>query len=313
MSVDRMPVCPALASEGFSSTPIKSSQKKDLRRLSEDGVVSEDEDTFSLLSPIYHDSYESSEEEELKLNHDEPTSPRLSDNSKLNVSSVRCELPKAPSEQMYSEAVQPFALLPLSPWEEWLVNKSKEHRNNMEKKAEQELLQIEKKKQQERERKQKQIIMEEKIQEWLNMKREMEKRDLQEKQEKEEEKQKQLRKQKEIKQKSQQKYKDWLQKKNQEKAEREKKEKEIVALKEEQEKERCRLAEESFKEWLEKANEKSKSVPKSPSCSTSPYDKFYPSPSFYNPIPWKPVYVPPQDLSPKNFPGSKAQKQRKKL
>lgn len=45
--------------------------------------------------------------------------------------------------------------------------------------------------------------------------------------------------------------------------------KEIVALKEEQEKERCRLAEESFKEWLEKANEKSKSVPKSPSCSTS--------------------------------------------
>lgn len=49
----------------------------------------------------------------------------------------RCELPKAPSEQMYSEAVQPFALLPLSPWEEWLVNKSKEHRNNMEKKAEQ--------------------------------------------------------------------------------------------------------------------------------------------------------------------------------
>lgn len=89
MSVDRMPVCPALASEGFSSTPIKSSQKKDLRRLSEDGVVSEDEDTFSLLSPIYHDSYESSEEEELKLNHDEPTSPRLSDNSKLNVSSVR--------------------------------------------------------------------------------------------------------------------------------------------------------------------------------------------------------------------------------
>lgn len=34
-------------------------------------------------------------------------------------------------------------------------------------------MQIEKKKQQERERKQKQIIMEEKIQEWLNMKREM--------------------------------------------------------------------------------------------------------------------------------------------
>lgn len=39
---------------------------------------------------------------------------------------------------------------------------------------------------------------------------------------------------------------------------------EEAALKEEQEKERRRRAQEKFKEWLSKANEKSKSSPKSP-------------------------------------------------
>lgn len=155
--------------------------------------------------------------------------------------------------------------------------------------------------------------MEEKIGEWLKMKREQEKhKQLLKHSKEEEELQRQQEKQRETEQKAQQKFKNWLQKKNQEKVEMEKKEKEEAAQREEQEKERRRKAEEKFKEWLAKANEKSKSSPKSPCYPTNPYDKSYPSPSFYNPIPWKPIHVPPPEtLQNKTF-SKKPQRQRKR-
>lgn len=42
-----------------------------------------------------------------------------------------------------------------------------------------------------------------------------------------------------------------------------------------------------------------------------PYDKYYPSPSFYNPVPWKPIHVPPAETSLNKTSGKKPQKQRK--
>lgn len=42
-----------------------------------------------------------------------------------------------------------------------------------------------------------------------------------------------------------------------------------------------------------------------------PYDKSYPSPSFCNPIPWKPIHVPPPDTSLNKTSAKKLQKQRK--
>ncbi|XP_018519517.1 coiled-coil domain-containing protein 34 isoform X1 [Lates calcarifer] len=307
------PLSSNIRTKGFSSTPLKTSRGKDFHtpRGLDDGVISDDEDTFSLLSPIYHDSFDS-DEEDLEPSPAEQTSPGQSDISGLNVSPVRCELPKTPLEQMFSEALQPAASHTLSAWEMWLVNKAKEDRLKLEKKAEEERLLKEKQEEEEREREQKKIVMEEKIQEWLKMKREQEKLEQLVKQSKEEEElQRKLEKQREIKQKAQQKYKDWLQKKNQEKIEREKKEKEEAALKEEQEKERREMAEERFKEWLAKANEKSRASPKSPCYAKSPYDKSYPSPSFCNPIPWKPIHVPPPDTSLNKTSAKKLQKQRK--
>ncbi|XP_039988769.1 coiled-coil domain-containing protein 34 isoform X2 [Xiphias gladius] len=312
MSRGRMPNCPASASKGFSSTPVKTSGGKDLHtsRGSDDGVLSGDEDTFSLLSPIYHDSFDS-DEEDLEPSPAEQTSPRLRDSSGRGISPVS-ELPKTPLEQMFSAAVHPAASPTLSAWEMWLVNKAKEDRLKLEKKAEEERLLKEKKKREEREREQKKIVMEEKIQEWLKIKREQEKHEQLVKQSKEEEEiQRQLEKQREIEQKAQQKYKDWLQRKNQEKIEKEKKEKEEATVKEEQEKERRRKAEEKFKDWLAKANERSRASPKSPCYPTSPYDKSYPSPSFYNPIPWKPIHVPPPETPLNKTPCKKPQKQRK--
>ncbi|XP_026221449.1 coiled-coil domain-containing protein 34 [Anabas testudineus] len=311
MSAGRMPKCPASASQGFSSTPLKITQEKDLHtsRDLDDGVLSDDEDTFSLLSPIYHDSFDSAEED-LPHSPVQQTSPRQSENSGFSVSPVRCELRKTPSHQVSSADVHP-ASPTLSAWEMWLVNKAKEDRLKLEKKAEEERLLKQKREQQEREQMQKKIIVDEKIQEWLKMKNEQEKHKQFVKQSKEEELiQKQREKQREIEQKAQQKYNDWLQKKNREKIEKEKKIKEEAVLKQEQEKERHKRAEEKFKDWLTKANEKSRASPKSPCYPTSPYDKSYPSPSFYNPIPWKPIQIPPPETSVNKTSGKKPRKQR---
>nr|XP_046249972.1 coiled-coil domain-containing protein 34 isoform X2 [Scatophagus argus] len=308
----RMPNCPASASEGFSSTPVKTRHGEDFHKSKDmgDGVLSDDEDTFSLLSPIYHDSFDS--DEDLEASPVQQTSPRQSDNSRVSVSPVRCELPRTPSEQILNAPAEPAGSSALSAWEVWLVNKAKDDRLKLEKKAEEEGKLKQKKQQQEREREQKKIVMEEKIQEWLKMKREQDKRKQLVKQSKEEEEiQRQQEKQRETEQKAQQKYKNWLQKKNQEKIEAEKKEKEEAALKLEQEKERRKRAEEKFREWLAKANEKSRASPKSPCCPTSPYDKSYPSPSFYNPIPWKPIHVPPPEKSQNKTCGKKPQRQQK--
>uniref|UniRef100_A0A672GKS5 Coiled-coil domain-containing protein n=1 Tax=Salarias fasciatus TaxID=181472 RepID=A0A672GKS5_SALFA len=214
-----MPTRPASASEGFSSTPIKTDVGKDSAAAKDfqGDVLSDDEDTFSLLSPIYHDSFDTDEED-----------------------------PESIPARGASPGLRCCSSPTLGAWEMWLVNKAKEDRLKLEQKAEERLFK-EKQEQQERERKEKSIVVEEKIHEWLRMKREKEI-------------QRQQEKQREIEQKAQQKYKDWLQKKNQEKNEKEKKEKEDAALKEEQEKERRRKAEEKFKEWLAKANEKDRAI-----------------------------------------------------
>ncbi|XP_060933162.1 coiled-coil domain-containing protein 34 isoform X2 [Limanda limanda] len=306
------------ASEVFSSTPLKSSGREGHVHAPGgmgDGVLSEDEDTFSLLSPIYHDSFESEEEEEedLELSPAEEDSPRQSLQSGLSLSPVRCELPKRPVEQLLRSAVQPAASPTLGAWEMWLVNKAKKDRLELEKKAEKEGLLKEKQKQEERERERKKKVMEEKIQEWLKIKTDQEKHEQLVKQWKEEEEmQWRLENQREIEQKAQLKYRAWLQKKNREKVEKEKQEKEEAELKEEQEKERRKRAEQKFKEWVTATNEKSRTVPKSPCCpTTSPYDKTYPSPSYVNPIPWKPIHTPPPETSLKKTTGNKPQKQRK--
>ncbi|XP_028306881.1 coiled-coil domain-containing protein 34 [Gouania willdenowi] len=295
MSGRKNPFSAASLSEGFSSTPLKNNQDTHFHpsKVLDDGVLSEDENTFSLLSPIYHDSFDSDEDME--------SSPSLqSDNSPK-----RCELPKTPSGQPFPKALQP-----LSAWEMWLVNKAKEDRIKLEKKAEEDSLLKKKQEEQEKEQEQKKLAVAEKIHEWLKTKKEQERNEQLLKQNKElEAMQRQLERNKEIQQKAEQKYKDWLHKKNQEKSDKDRKEKEDAALKAEQERERRQRAEEKFKEWVTKTNEKSKNEPISPQCPKSPYDKSYPSPSFFNPIPWKPIHTPPPEPSPTRKP----QKQRRNL
>ncbi|CAN9498776.1 unnamed protein product [Ophioblennius macclurei] len=298
-----MPTRPSSASEGFSSTPIKSESAaaKDFGN----DVLSDDEDNFSQLSPIYQDNSDSEDDED-------PESAREV-SSRFRKSPVRFELPGTPSDQMSDAASQHSASPTLSAWEVWLVNKAKEDRLKLEQKAEEERLLKEKEERQERERIEKSIVMGEKIHEWLKMKREKKRNEQLLKKSKElEEIQRQQEKQREVERKAREKYKDWLQKKNQEKNDREKKEKEEAALKEEQEKERRGRAEEKFKEWLAKANKKGRASLKNiPNPPRSPYDKSCPPPSFYNPIPWKPIHVPPPEACAIKTSARKPQKQRR--
>lgn len=92
MSRGRVPSCAAAASAYLSSTPVKGSNRCDVRRpsgLDCDDLVEDDEDTFSQLSPI-HINYDSSEsDEELQSVQDEHASPSLSRRSLSSVSPVR--------------------------------------------------------------------------------------------------------------------------------------------------------------------------------------------------------------------------------
>uniref|UniRef100_A0A665UM14 Coiled-coil domain-containing protein n=1 Tax=Echeneis naucrates TaxID=173247 RepID=A0A665UM14_ECHNA len=290
MSTGRMPVCPASASEGFSSTPVKVSWEKDVQssRGLDDGVLSDDEDTFSLLSPIYHDSFDS-DEEDMQHSPAWQTSPKQSVNSRCSVS---------PSRYMIQD---------------WLKTKREQvqnclliWRNGFSKNIKDGTIVA--------------SLCTRLFQCLVLFFQFKEKREQFVKQSKEEEEiQRQLQKRRETEQKAQQKYKDWLQKKNQEKIEKEKKAKA-------QEKERRKVAEEKFKDWLTKANDKSRAIyvlfffqichlemVAKPSVNIFFHIgiKSYPSPSFYNPIPWKPTHVPPPEATLNNASNMKPQKQKK--
>ncbi|CAL8262870.1 unnamed protein product [Merluccius merluccius] len=296
-----MPRSPASASKGFSSTPRKyPNRPASPGALSGSDVLSED-DTYSLLSPIYHDSFDSDEDFTPPRPQLTETSLTQSELPRRASSPDRCELPKAQG----SKTAESAALPRLNAWEVWLLDKAKKDRLQIEKKTEEEQLLQEKKQRQEREQEQKNMVVEERIQAWLRTKREQEKQEKELKQSAEEVKmQKEMAKQREIEQRAQNKYKEWLRRKNQEKLEKEKKEKEEAIRNEEQERERRQTAEERFQEWLVTSNAKTRASPnsKSPFHPKSPYDKGYPPPSFYNPVPWKPIHAPPPEAPVKNTP-----------
>ncbi|XP_077452326.1 coiled-coil domain-containing protein 34 isoform X2 [Stigmatopora argus] len=268
---------PSSAAENFSSTPLKPNETKDVQIPDfvgeEDSVLEDDDDTYSLVSPIYHDSYKSDEDDDFT---EEP---------------LGVEGEQTPSEQLETET--------LSPWQKWLVNKCKEEQAHFLK---------EKEAKEEMERQKKKILEKKKIRDWQQLKREQERQDqLLKSTQEETETRLRAEKQKETEKRAQQKYKDWLQKKKQERLEKEKKQKELATLKEEQEQERRRKADQNFKEWLAKNEQKLKASPKTP--PSVPF-LLHPPPGFYNPIPWKPIHTPPPEWSPDDNPRQGSQKGR---
>ncbi|XP_032862919.1 coiled-coil domain-containing protein 34 isoform X2 [Tyto alba] len=187
----------------------------------------------------------------------------------------------------------------LSPWEEWFIGKEKELRARLQARAVEEMnIQLEKMKQkQECERRKR--IAEEKHKEWVQKKREEERRERERKLSKEmsEKATKELEKM-QLQEKAELKYKEWLKKKRTEEAEKKRKEKEKEKEREAELQEKKTRSEKIFKEWLHNARNKPRPVlngygfprGKSTGCADG---SLYPAPAYCNPIPWKPVHVPP--------------------
>ncbi|KAM4665534.1 coiled-coil domain-containing protein 34 isoform 1-T1 [Amazona ochrocephala] len=213
----------------------------------------------------------------------------------------------------------------LSPWEEWFIGKEKELRARLQARAAEEMnIQLEKMKQKE-ERERRKRIAEEKHKEWVQKKREEllilslcvqtaenTMRDsvkslaqVQERREKERKLSKEMAEKAtrdlekmQLQEKAEVKYKEWLKKKRAEEAERRKKEKEKEREREAELQEKKTRSEKIFKEWLHNARNKPRPVlngygfpcGKTTGCADV---NLYPVPAYCNPIPWKPVHVPP--------------------
>ncbi|XP_039922946.1 coiled-coil domain-containing protein 34 isoform X2 [Hirundo rustica] len=187
----------------------------------------------------------------------------------------------------------------LSPWEEWFIGKEAELRSRLQARIAEEMnKQLEKMKQnQECERRKR--IAEEKHKEWVQKKREEERRERKQKLSKEmvENAARELEKM-QLQEKADIKYKEWLKKKRAEEAEKKKKEKEKEKEQEAELQEKRTRSEKIFKEWLR--NSRNKPLPALNGYgfphgkSTGSADRnLYPVPAYCNPIPWKPVHVPP--------------------
>ncbi|XP_071618289.1 coiled-coil domain-containing protein 34 isoform X5 [Heliangelus exortis] len=151
----------------------------------------------------------------------------------------------------------------LSPWEEWFIEKEKKLRAHLEDRA-----------------KQKRWKREQKLSKEMAEKatRELEKMQL--------------------KEKAEVKYQEWLKKKRAEEAEKKKKEQEKEKEKKSELQEKKEKSEKIFKEWLHNARNKPRPIldgygfPPGKSAGYSDGNS-YPVPAYCNPIPWKPIHVPP--------------------
>ncbi|KFP78648.1 Coiled-coil domain-containing protein 34, partial [Apaloderma vittatum] len=187
----------------------------------------------------------------------------------------------------------------LSPWQEWFIGKEKELRARLQARAAEEIaIQLKQVKQKEEYEKRRRIA-EEKHKEWVQKKREEERRERERKLSKEmsEKATRELEKM-QLKEKAEIKYKEWLKKKRDEETEKKKKEKEKEKEREAELQEKKAKSEKIFKEWLHNARNKPRPVLNSygfPHGKSAGYasGNSYPAPAYCNPIPWKPVHVPP--------------------
>ncbi|XP_045749952.1 coiled-coil domain-containing protein 34 isoform X1 [Mirounga angustirostris] len=267
--------------------------------------------TMSLLSPLGHQSF--------PFDYDDGDGEGEEDvdegahDSQAKVASLRgVELQGCASvaESEDNQEEQKQVHLPesrLTPWEVWFVGKEKVERDRLQQKALEELnQQLEKRKEME-EREKRKVIAEEKHKEWVQKKNEQKRKEREQKinKEMEEKAAKELEKE-HLQEKAKEKYQEWLKKKNAEECEKKKKEKEKEKQRQAELQEKKEIAEKRFKEWLENAKHKPRPAAKSYGYANGKLTDFYsgnsyPEPAFYNPIPWKPIHMPPskeaKDLS----------------
>ncbi|KAM4723154.1 coiled-coil domain-containing protein 34 [Rhinophrynus dorsalis] len=282
------------------STPHGQAKKETGLRSKSYDLSSTGDSTYSLLSPIFHDSYENDEEESVHRSLTEE-----SDIRKHRVDSRSEEERHRKTEELSLEDLN------LTPWEAWLLLKEKQGRIELQRKICEELKQKEEKRKEQQKKEMKKSFAEEQHKEWVRKKEEQERKEKEcrlqkERQEKESEEQRKMAAQA----KSKEKYQEWLRKKKEEEQERKKKEKEQEEKRVMEQREKKEKANKMFEEWLEQAKNKPRPTLNSYGYVngklTGYYDgSSYPAPGFYNPIPWKPIPVPPPKDAAKNVSGKK--------
>ncbi|KAJ7344542.1 hypothetical protein JRQ81_000492 [Phrynocephalus forsythii] len=100
------------------------------------------------------------------------------------------------------------------------------------------------------------------------------------------------------KEKAKEMYQEWLKKKKSEEVQKKKEEREKEKQREAELQEKKEKSEKMFKEWLQSSRNKPRPAPAGYAYANGmltgyPDGSTYPAPAFYNPIPWKPVHIPP--------------------
>ncbi|XP_019604727.2 coiled-coil domain-containing protein 34 [Rhinolophus sinicus] len=259
--------------------------------------------TMSLLSPLRHQSFAFDDDDaDGEVEEDVDENARDSEAKGASLRGMELQGCTSVVESKDNQEEQKQVRLPessLTPWEVWFVGKEKEERDRLQQKAVEELSQqLEKRKEME-EREKRKVIAEEKHKEWVQKKNEQQRKEREQKinKEMEEKAAKELAKE-HLQEKAKGKYQEWLKKKNAEECEKKKKEKEKEKQRQAELQEKKEIAEKKFKEWLENAKNKPRPAAKSYGYANGKLTGFYsgnsyPEPAFYNPIPWKPIHMPP--------------------
>ncbi|XP_019482633.1 PREDICTED: coiled-coil domain-containing protein 34 [Hipposideros armiger] len=259
--------------------------------------------TLSLLSPLRHQSFPFDDDDgDGEVEEDVDEDARDSEAKGASLRGMEVQGCASVVESKDNQEEQKQVRLPessLTPWEVWFVGKEKEERDRLQQKAVEELnQQLEKRKEME-EREKRKIVAEEKLKEWVQKKNEQQRKEREQKISKvmEEKAAKELAKE-HLQEKAKEKYQEWLKKKNAEECEKKKKEKEKEKQRQAELQEKKEIAEKKFKDWLENAKNKPRPAAKSYGYANGKLTGFYsgnsyPEPAFCNPIPWKPIYVPP--------------------
>ncbi|XP_041052745.1 coiled-coil domain-containing protein 34-like isoform X2 [Carcharodon carcharias] len=268
--------------------------------------------TTSLLSPIYHDSYESEEgENEAPMTPTSQASNRevtpaankqRSDVSKRSTAFT----PVRPKTSRFKASLRKTKLsegeeqrlreVELTAWEKWLIKKAKEERIKIQNKSQQEMILKQTKLKEQEELERKKILAEDEHKRWVQRKNEKMEKEMKLHKEQEEKKAKEQARGLAA-EKASEKFQEWLKKKKLQKMETKKIEKDEEEKRTAETQERKEKANKVYQEWLEKVKTRPRTVPSSFGYAngklTGYYDgSSYPAPSYCNPIPWKPIPVP---------------------
>ncbi|XP_068117755.1 coiled-coil domain-containing protein 34 [Hyperolius riggenbachi] len=271
------------------STPQRQTKTDSAMRPSESCDVTGTGDSTHSLSPIYHDTFQSE-------NEDDKSHSRILESESEAKDLSNETMDKGRSTLTIEQSLQDMHL---SPWEMWLLTKERQFRTDLEKKISEDLKLEEERRREQEKKQQKKRLADEYHRQWVQKKLEQERKEKEEKHLKEkQDKIQEAQKKNYCQQKSKEKYQEWINKKNDEEQERKRKEKEEAERRLAEQREKREKAEQMFKEWLEQAKNKPRPTLNSYGYVngklTGYYDgSSYPAPSFYNPVPWKPIPIPP--------------------